>query len=417
MSDDDGAHWGGANQDVLDIRDRYAAAYFAAHVGPYQECIRDLETLLDDATQERDEARADHRAEIRVNAQVQGQLVTAQAALIAATASAAHPAAVLPPPLAAPIAAPIPGPRTVKITVEQFTGDRKKTREFLRVVQQALHLNGLAGDEVQSMRFVLAHMVGDASIWAENQERLVTAGTLTTLQGLVDAINLQYRDGVNAYVAQTMLKALKMKPKAAQDYVAQFETLVADTQLPREQFKFDFRQGLPDNIHRRIATRVGGEPTDLAGWIEAVEADDALTRFYDAGVALTRAATTPSSPASSSMPRSSNTTASPTIPNYRYNYRPNTAPAPNTATRPVTTTTTTSVAAESNAMDIDANRKFRGNCYNCGKSGHVAWNCRSPKREVLRATQEELDKMVADEVARLTAPAKETTGNFVDSQK
>lgn len=350
LSAADRAAWAVMEADARAVRDRYAVAYATAVNGGLQT---ELTNAIERATHAEDllnQARADLDIAERISDRLEERL-------------AARP----------PTAAADPTASKVKVHVESFTGDRKKTREFLRLVRNAIALYGIT-DNVMAMRFILAHISGEASMWAENQERLIETGALTTLSQLVKNIELQYKDGVNSYVAQTMLEQLKMKSKEAQDYIARFETLVADAGLPREEFSYAFRRGLPDSVHRRLYLQLGDDAT-LDEWMQAVKRDDALSRSFDAQAAVRGPSHTPAT----SRPSHSTTSAP----------RP---PAPAVASlppRPVATTTTTTTAT-SGPMDLDASRRQSGPraCYNCGKMGHLARACPDPPRprQYARAT-------------------------------
>src|SRR5258707_2830107 len=241
-----------------------------------------------------------------------------------------------------------------------FDGSRGKTCSFLQSL--VLYFKGTPGiSEDQKVSFTLSLMdSGAAARWrdrmiqlqdnfAQNPLNPNTVIPPSSFAGIKMLIEKDFGDPNPRATAQRQIEALKQAQKPAEEFVTEFQNLALDTGYDDEALINKFKHGLNRPLLVECYRR-SPLPTTLKEWQDtAINAD----RNYREMTMWTQGGRT-----QGYTPRANTST-------------PSFSAAVPTPTPP----------RDPNAMDVDRTRTRRPFvCYNCNGEGHMARDCKQPKK-------------------------------------
>jgi hypothetical protein len=286
-----------------------------------------------------------------------------------------------------------------------FNGDRSKSEEFLKEMK----LYWMANSRTPSMQLpyervaiALGYIRGPkVDNWVLREmniiNRLVTS-TISqiplndeTLWNTFEAhFKTAFTDTAKVQKSQGQLLTLKMKPGAIDDYIAEFERLADSAGWGRNDRGtiIQFKDGLPDALHKAVLLNVRPTPTTLEGWEDAAREQHELWVEIQASLGHR----TP----------------------YGRQQRWQQVLGPKKQPR-----------RDPNAMDVDGAKistltveerkrlQQEGRCFGCKKQGHLSRNC--PDRKKLEITKGQNEGIKAGNRQGMVARVTETKkGGDVD---
>jgi len=322
----------------------------------------------------------------------------------------------------APSAQPLPvaksssSTRLKPATPTEFDGSRDKGRAFLNSCDLYIGLvpDQFANDEAKIYWALSFMKAGRAALFADR-----TIRTHSKTGSVPFASWGDFRDTfVKEFCPKNEVQTARMKlegtryhqgSRSVEAYLDEFRELVDRAEyVEGGNVVLKFRHGLSADIQRQIAILTTGRPGDddaEAWYAAALSADE--NRVANEAFQSSQRVVKP--PAPTSTPKS--TSVFP-MPQRTFPFAPSSS-VPKPATTSAIPRPPAPVPKDSSAMEVDATRAKggAGNCYRCGKTGHMARDC--PDRfDVRHMTLEELEGALEDALVKKDVEEVEEKEDF-----
>ena len=271
-----------------------------------------------------------------------------------------------PPPPPAPETS-LPPPRPLLTEPEIFTGDRERFESFLSQARQYIAMNQrLLPDGPTRCNYIASRIKGDAYRWIQalvdsQYEGSVVAPEMTDPAALVKYLCDAFGDPHKLQTAERRMLELRQTTTVAA-FASEFRALVAVLGWNESQACALFKKGLKSEVRMLFPGRI--VPTTLNELVKlCVELDDQLADRRR------------------EQARGSTARVPPTKPSYG-----DRAPAVSAPSKPPATS---SGYAPMEVDRVEQERRFRaGECFKCGKRGHLARTCAEAYRPRVAAVTE-----------------------------
>lgn len=284
-----------------------------------------------------------------------------------------------------------------------FGGNRKELRPFVSKLRMKLDMNAdRFPTERSKLVYGLSRLDNDA---ARTMDPFYRNGGFQTLEDFITLLERTYDDASREHTATTKLENLRQRNKEFTSFFSEFLGLVGELDWNESAKVAALRRAISDEIRAQL---VGKDlPKTVAGFATLCQRIDEDLRFNRTAQSLKPRSSTTTPTTRSTTP--STTVAAPRL----TTSNPRTDPTrPRPVHDPMDIDTTNLRPYAPARSDERKNRFTKGECFGCGKPGHIQRDCPTHPFERVRAQSPQGVSLPPRSVARV--PASRATQHDLD---